>query len=363
MKQNQIFSSILASSILFSTTGIAHGVELPDNQITRNVTATEEQDFFFEDGVIKKYLGTGGDVVIPSSIGGEIVRAFQGFEDCTTITSVTLPDTLASIGRFTGCSNLKSVYIPDSMPLISLSMGIFEGLDVTVYGASSGVDSYETVAECIVRWEGANFISTGTVTEIPDGYPSFDLGEWYIDYLWQYSTWAEPHVMEADENKIIPNSLGRYFYNDILRFQIAETLVQLVEVSTATTLSSSEVTFSDTALTSVAKAFDAEILNGMGDGSFGVSETATREQIAVMMVKTIDYLEKTTGKTLISRDTTLSGFSDTDDISDWARDSMAVMVNNQIMSGVGDGQLSPRSNTTIEQCFVMLNQIMHLVNG
>lgn len=323
--------------------------------------SSPEGDFFFEDGMIKKYLGVGGDVVIPSTIGGEIVRGYEGFEDSTSITSLAFSDTLTTIGSLSGCTNLKAVYVPDDMPLTSLPMGIFDGVaDVTVYGSGSAVEDYETVAECLVRWEGVNFVVTGVVTEIPEGYPTFGLEDWSVPRLYEYSTWAEPHVLQARENNLIPESLGRYFGNDILRFQIAESLVQLVEASTGTALEVSGEKFSDTALVSVGKAFGSGIISGMGDGSFGVSETATREQIAVMMVKTITCLEELRGETLISRDTSLPTFDDVDEISEWARDSMGILINNGLMSGVGGGKLSPKSNTTIEQCFVMLNKMMAL---
>lgn len=362
MKKHQLLSSILASCVILSSVGSVNGMEVVVATQQQTLSSVEK-DFFFEDGVIKKYLGIGGDVVIPSTINGETVRAYEGFEDCTTITSLTLPYTLTSIGSLAGCTNLVALYIPDEIQLTSLSMGMFQGVEnVTVYGATSSVEDYETVAECIVRWEGVDFISTGTMTEVPDGYPTFGLEEWYVERLFQYSTWAEPHVLEARDNNLIPNSLGRYFQNDILRFQIAESLVQLVEEVTGTALPTSEVTFSDTALLTVGKAFDVGIIGGMGDGSFGVSDTATREQIAVMVVKAIDYLEEVTGKTLISRDNTLKHYDDMEEISEWAKDSVALLINNGLMSGVSGTEISPKSNTTMEQCFVMMNKVVALIS-
>lgn len=69
------------------------------------------------DGVLKIYIGAGGDVVIPdgvTSIGS------GAFSDCPDLTSVTIPDSVTSIGAqtFCGCSGLTSITIPDSVTSI-----------------------------------------------------------------------------------------------------------------------------------------------------------------------------------------------------------------------------------------------------
>ena len=86
-----------------------------------------------EDGVeITKYNGNGGDVVIPSKIDGKKVIGigYRAFLDCSSLTSVMIPDSVSSIGisAFYGCSSLTSVSIPDSVTSIK---------DSAFYGCSS----------------------------------------------------------------------------------------------------------------------------------------------------------------------------------------------------------------------------------
>ena len=74
-------------------------------------------DFIIENGVLKKYVGPGGDVTIPdgvTSIGNE---AFWG---CGSLTSITLPDSVTSIDdwAFRCCSSLQSFSIPDGVTSI-----------------------------------------------------------------------------------------------------------------------------------------------------------------------------------------------------------------------------------------------------
>ena len=74
-------------------------------------------DFIIEDGVLVKYKGDGGDVVIPDGVTriGE-----NAFCVCSSLISITIPDSVTSIGitAFTGCTSLTSVIIPDSVTSI-----------------------------------------------------------------------------------------------------------------------------------------------------------------------------------------------------------------------------------------------------
>ncbi len=73
------------------------------------------RDFEYSwNGCLKKYVGPGGDVVIPDGvkvIGG---GAFYG---CESLTSITIPEGVTNIGdrAFYGCTSLTSITIPESV--------------------------------------------------------------------------------------------------------------------------------------------------------------------------------------------------------------------------------------------------------
>ncbi len=78
---------------------------------------------------ITQYNGVGGNVVIPSEIGGRPVTTIGvgAFADCSGLTSVDIPGSVTTIddGAFAGCSGLIGVGIPSSVTTIG--DGVFSG--------------------------------------------------------------------------------------------------------------------------------------------------------------------------------------------------------------------------------------------
>ena len=71
-------------------------------------------DFIIENGVLKKYTGVGGDVVIPEGVT-EI--GDNAFKNKKSILSVTIPEGVVKMGvkSFAGCCNMKSIFFPSTL--------------------------------------------------------------------------------------------------------------------------------------------------------------------------------------------------------------------------------------------------------
>ena len=71
---------------------------------------------------ITKYIGAGGDVIIPSKINGKPVTGIgeYAFYDCDSLTGINIPDSVTIIGdcAFYNCDGLTSVAIPASVTSI-----------------------------------------------------------------------------------------------------------------------------------------------------------------------------------------------------------------------------------------------------
>lgn len=82
--------------------------------------SSASSDFAVENGILTKYNGTGGSVVIPDNLGIITIGA-SAFGSCTALTSVIIPDGVTSISDhvFDGCINLKSVSLPNSVTFVN----------------------------------------------------------------------------------------------------------------------------------------------------------------------------------------------------------------------------------------------------
>lgn len=81
------------------------------------VALADEGDFTIENGVLKKYSGPGGNVVIPDGVTSIGRMAFYGR---TGLTSVEIPSSVTTIGdyAFQRCTDLTSIEIPSSVTII-----------------------------------------------------------------------------------------------------------------------------------------------------------------------------------------------------------------------------------------------------
>lgn len=88
-------------------------------------------DFVIKKGVLEKYKGPGGDVVIPEGVTSIGARAF---ERCNTITSVMVPSGVSRIGvgAFSGCDRLKKVVLHEGIVTIADFAFCFSGRLETV---------------------------------------------------------------------------------------------------------------------------------------------------------------------------------------------------------------------------------------
>lgn len=68
-------------------------------------------DFIIENGVLKKYAGPGGDVIVPEDV---IKIGYHAFYNCHSLINITIPTTVTEIEMFafTGCTNLQNVILP-----------------------------------------------------------------------------------------------------------------------------------------------------------------------------------------------------------------------------------------------------------
>ncbi|MBO5122103.1 MAG: S-layer homology domain-containing protein [Oscillospiraceae bacterium] len=95
---------------------------------------------------------------------------------------------------------------------------------------------------------------------------------------------------------------------------------------------------------------------GYGNGKFGPQDIITREQMVTMFHR-YSAME---GKSMLAEGTLLSAYSDTADISDFAKNAVAWAVGEGLLKGI-DGKLSPKSTATRAQTATVLQRLQEQV--
>lgn len=163
------------------------------------------------------------------------------------------------------------------------------------------------------------------------------------------SDWARAEVDAATQAGYVTESCKAYQTYTITREQFASLAVNYLEKKTGQAITPAPAdTFTDTVDEDVLKAYAAGIVQGMGDGLFGPGRPLSREQLATMLWRAMEKAGVT------AEPTDLSGYTDNDKVSDWARDSVAALAGLKVMEGNGGGLLSPKNSCTVEQAILLV---------
>ena len=167
--------------------------------------------------------------------------------------------------------------------------------------------------------------------------------------------WAYSPIQYLYEHGIVNGESDNAFCpdNNVTREEFVKILVHALNISGVdSTTAFRDVDENEWYCKDIQTAYSTGIVTGLSTDTFGIGQNITREDICVMLARALDYQGK---------DITASGgkeYVDTDEISDYAREAVALMTDAGILSGYEDGTVQPKAFATRAECAKLMYTLL-----
>lgn len=168
------------------------------------------------------------------------------------------------------------------------------------------------------------------------------------------SQWANADIEKAVEIGLAPGNIQGEYRSSITREEFSGVAVKLYEAMSGKKGELPEESpFTDTQTPEVVIANSLGIVQGAGDGTFVPDDAITREQISVMLYRTLKAAKP--GYNYPGSDNYI--FDDYDKISTWAREAVSYLYGIEVINGVGENLFNPGGSTSREEAIVLAKRM------
>lgn len=167
------------------------------------------------------------------------------------------------------------------------------------------------------------------------------------------SNWALAELEKANKDGFITNRIKNDFSSNITREEFCEIAVILYDRLGGKQDLLTDNPFTDTSNENVIKAYNAEIINGIGNDLFAPNDSLTRQELASMLIRAM----RSAGITF-SPDNEYEfqkSYADENSISGWAFLNVKIMNAYKIMNGSGEN-LNPKNVISRQEAVIMLER-------
>jgi len=177
-------------------------------------------------------------------------------------------------------------------------------------------------------------------------------------YADQPSEWAEEAIEEMQERRHFSKDLFSDYHMHLTRLEFIEMVVSMYETLIGEEIVvNHEIAFVDTTNTFALKGATVGITDGVGEGRFAPDQLLNREELAVMVIRTLKLLE------VDLEPAHSQAFSDDGAISSWAKEAIYLARSNNIISGVGNNLVDPKGPSSKQVGLVLVNRVLNENNG
>lgn len=180
----------------------------------------------------------------------------------------------------------------------------------------------------------------------------------------QAHSWAVNEVKSLYAKGIVSGMSGDRFdpLGELTRAQFLHMVVQGIgesHVPNPTGYLLSDVSEGQWYTDSIRLGLELNIIQGRPDGSFGVHERVTREEMAVILERAMQAVKQDATSDLDV--STGADFRDNEDIPDYAKQAVSPMQQLGLLKGMGDGNFAPKQTANRAQGAVVVARMMELL--
>ncbi|MHA7967578.1 S-layer homology domain-containing protein, partial [Paenibacillus sp. CAU 1782] len=174
--------------------------------------------------------------------------------------------------------------------------------------------------------------------------------------------WAQISVNDMGSRMVFGGAGNGAFQpeREVTRAEFAEILVKGLglRVNQEFAASFSDVSESNWHNGYIHAAVSFDLLKGYGDGSFRPDQNITREQAVMVLAKAMSITGLKSAFSAADAEAALEGFADGKEISDWAKEGVALTLQAGLIQGKSRDRLAPKDDLTRAEAAVMIQRLL-----
>lgn len=172
------------------------------------------------------------------------------------------------------------------------------------------------------------------------------------------SSWAIEGVESAIALELVPEKLQGNYQSNITREEYCELTIQFLRVLLEERQDLLELlnsdpgkVFDDTDNEEVSRAAQLDLVSGVGNNKFEPKRSINREEAAKLLLNLSNEM------LMLESSQDPVSFSDSAEISEWAKEAVVLVVNAGVMNGVGNNRFDPKGSYTREQSILTMHRL------